>query len=108
MRKSDKEIAIKSWYGKPHPVGSAAVKHRSKYAVDVITYDFHQNLETPNLQHNNMFYKRQVRTYNFGVHDCVANQGCMYMCDETTAKRGSVEVANCLHQFLTEFNTGAR
>ena len=50
----------------------------------MITYDFQQNLETPNLQHNDMFYKRQLWTYNFGIHDCVSNQGYMFMWDETT------------------------
>ena len=108
MRRDDKARAVRSWVGKPRPVGSSGVKHRSKDAVDMITYDFQQNLETPNLQHNDMFYKRQLWTYNFGIHDCVSNQGYMFMWDETTAKRGSVEVANCLYNFLTEFNTGAR
>ena len=108
MRRDDKARAVRSWVGKPRPVGSSGVKHRSKDAVDMITYDFQQNLETPNLQHNDMFYKRQLWTYNFGIHDCVSNQGYMFMWDETTAKLGSVEVANCLYNFLTEFNTGAR
>ena len=108
MRKDDKERAVASWVGKPRPVGSSNVKYRSKDAVDMITYDFQQNLETQNLQHNDMFYKRQLWTYNFGIHDCISNQGYMFMWDETTTKRGSVEVANCLYHFLTEFNTGAR
>ena len=108
MRKDDKARVVRSWVGKPRPVGSSGVKHRSKDAVDMITYDFQQNLETPNLQHNDMFYKRQLWTYNFGIHDCVSNQGYMFTWEETTAKRGSVEVANCLYNFLTEFNTGAR
>ena len=73
----------------------------------MITYDFTQNLETPNLQHD-MFYKRQSWTYNFGIHECVSKQGYMFMWDETTARRGSVEVANCIYQFPTEFNNGAR
>ena len=108
MRRDDRARAVRSWVGKPRPVGSSGVKHRSKDAVDMITYDFQQNLETPNLQHNDMFYKRQLWTYNFGIHDCVSNQGYIFMWDETTAKGGSVEVANCLYNFLTEFNTGAR
>ena len=108
MKREDKQGAISSWDGKARPIGSSGVRNRSKDAVDMITYDFQQNLPTPNLQHNDMFYKRQLWTYNFGIHDCVANQGYMFMWDETIAKRGSVEVASCLHQFLTEFNTGAR
>ena len=60
MRRDDKARAVRSWVGKPRPVGSSGVKHRSKDAVDMITYDFQQNLETPNLQHTDMFYKRQL------------------------------------------------
>ena len=74
MRRDDKARAVRSWVGKPRPVGSSGVKHRSKDAVDMITYDFQQNLETPNLQHNDMFYKRQLWTYNFGIHDCMSNK----------------------------------
>lgn len=72
------------------------------------TFDFQQNLLTPNLQHNDMFYKCQLWTYNFGIHDCVANQGYMFMWDETKAKHGSGDVASSLYRFLTKFNTGAR
>ncbi len=34
VKKSDKEGAIKDWYGMPLPVGSAAVKHRTKDVID--------------------------------------------------------------------------
>ena len=90
------------------PIGLSRIRNPSKDAVDMITFDFQQNLLTHNLQHNDMFYKRQLWTYNFGIHDCVADQGYMFMWDETKAKRGSGEVAPCLYRFLTEFNTGAR
>ena len=108
MKREDKQGAIRSWNEKARPIGSSGVRNRSKDAVDMITFDFQQNLPTPNLQHNDMFYKRQLWTYNFGIHDCVADQGYMFMWDETKAQRGSGEVASCLYQFLTEFNTGAR
>ena len=62
--------------------------------LDMISFDFQQNLPTPNLHHNDVFYARQLWTYNFGIHDCVADKGYMYMWDETIAKHGSAEVAS--------------
>ena len=108
MGREDKQGSIRSWNGKACPIGWSGIRNCSKDAVDMITYDFQQNLQTPNLQHNNMFYRHQLWMYDFGIHECVADQGYMFMWDETKAKCGSVEVASCLHQFLTEFNTGAR
>ena len=99
MKREDTQGAIRSWNEKARPIGSSGVRNQSKDAVDMITFDFQQNLPTP---------KRQLWTYNFGIHDCVAGQGYIFMWDETKAKRGSGEVASCLYQFLTDFNTGAR
>ena len=62
----------------------------------MISFDFQQNLPTPNLHHNDVFYTRQLWTYNFGIHDCVADKGYMYMWDKTVAKCASSQVASCL------------
>ena len=45
---------------------------------------------------------------NFGIHDCVAEKGYMYMWDETIAKRGSAEVASCLKHFFQVYPSGAK
>ncbi|XP_074629046.1 uncharacterized protein LOC141886699 [Acropora palmata] len=107
-KRDDKNAAIQSWSGKTRTSGSSSVPNKSKDAVDMITFDFQQNLPTPNLHHNDMFYARQMWTYNFGIHDCVTNQGHMFMWDEIIAKRGSSEVVSSLQRFFKEFNTGAR
>ena len=101
-KRSDKAAAIRSWTGKTRLIGGQ--QPRTKDAVDMLTFDFQQNLPMPNLTHSDMFYSRQLWTYNFGVHDCVANRGYMFMWPETTAKRGS----SCLDTFLAEYGTGAR
>ena len=88
----DKKAAVASWSNAIHSLGSAAC--RSVDAVDMISFDFQQNLSTPNLHHNDVFYAGQLWTYNFGIHDCVAGKGFMW--DETVAKRRSLEVASCL------------
>lgn len=79
MKREDKQRAIRSWNEKARPIGLSGVTKRSKDAVDMITFDFQQNLPTPNLQHNDMFYMHHLWTYNFGIYDCVADQGYMFM-----------------------------
>ena len=98
--------AVASWSNICSPLGSAA--HNSVDAVDMILFDFQQNLPTPNLQQNDMFCARQLWTYNFGIHDCVTGKGYMYMWDETVAKRGSLIVASCPKHFFHAYCTGAR
>jgi len=101
----DKAAASKSWRGKTCTPGQ---KNTSKDAVDMITYDFQKNLETPNLFHNDVYYPRQLLTYSFGIQNCVATHGYLYLWDETTGKKGSSEVASCLHNFFMDFRSGVR
>ena len=74
----------------------------------MITFDLQQNLPTPNLNHNDIFYLRQLWTYNFGIHDCVNGKGFMFMWHEAMAKRGASEISSCLYTFFQRFRTGAR
>ena len=64
----------------------------------MFTFDLEQALPTPKLTTNIVFYKRQMWTYNLGVHDCSNGKGYMYMWPETTASRGSQEIGSCLLQ----------
>ena len=45
----DKKAAVASWSNTIRSLGSAA--YRSVDAVDMISFDFQQNLPTPNLHH---------------------------------------------------------
>ena len=100
--RGDKKAAVASSSGKSRPLGSAAFS--SVDAVDMISFDFQQNLPTPNLHHSDMFFARQLWTYNFEIHDCVADKEYMCMWDETIAKRGSAEVASCLKHFSQAYH----
>lgn len=43
-----------------------------------------------------------------GIHDCVGDQGHMYMFGEDTAKRDTNAVSSCLHTYFKENRSGAR
>lgn len=74
----------------------------------MITFDLQQNLPTPNLNHNGIFYLRQLWTYNFGIHDYVTEKGFMFKWHEAMAKRGASEISSCLYSFFQPFRIGAR
>ena len=104
--RDDKNLAVASWSDMTRSLGSA--DFCSKDGVDVISFDFMQNLPTPNLSHNDVFYQHKLWTYVFGIHDLVVEKGYMYLWDETIAKRGSSEVASCLEHFFHTYRTGAK
>lgn len=95
-----------SWEGK-RQITHEEVTYKSVDATDMITFDLQQNLPTPNLKHNDIFYLQQLWTYNFGIHDCISGQGYMFMWHEAMAKRGGSEVALCLMSFFQHFRTEA-
>lgn len=73
----------------------------------MITFDLQQNLPTPNLNHNDIFYLRQLWTYNFGIHDCFKEQGYMFTWHEAMAKHGASKISSCLNTFFNHFCMGA-
>ena len=74
----DKNAAVDSWSGYTCSLCTAA--YCSKDTVDMVSFDFMQNLLMPNLTHNDVLkYKRQLWMYVFEIHDMVVDRGYMYM-----------------------------
>ena len=73
---------------------------KSDETVATLCFNFQQNLPCPVIPVGELFYARQLWLFNFCIHDCSRNTGTMYCWDETTAKRGSNEVASCLFHYI--------
>ena len=69
---------------------------KSSNDIEMFTFDLQQALATPLLTTNVVFYKRQLWTFNLGIHDCKTDRGHMHMWHEGVASRGSEEVGSCL------------
>ena len=80
---------------------------KSNPDVVLLSFDLQQTLPTPHLSTNVVFYKRQMWTYNFGVHDGGSDQRTMYMWHEGTAARGSIEIGSCLLKHVSTISTSA-
>jgi hypothetical protein len=76
--------------------------------LDMLTFDFQQNLPVPTLKNSDMFYARLLWTYNFGIHNCADDSACMHLWSESEAKRGSSEVCSCLEHYLDTHESRTR
>lgn len=71
--------------------------------VDVLCFDYQQNLPLPHIPSGDVFYKRQLWEYNFCIHSSKTKLATFYMYDEMTAKKGCNEVVSFLHHYITNY-----
>ena len=70
-------------------------------------FNLEKSLPTPVLTTGIVYYKWQLWTYNFGLHDCKRDTACMHMWNESIASCGSCEIGSCIISHLKEMQTTA-
>lgn len=71
--------------------------------VSVICFDLMKTLPTPVLTTGICYYKRQLWTYCFNIHDMGTDNSYMFIWDETIASRGPQEIGSCLLFYIKNF-----
>ncbi|KAL4153193.1 hypothetical protein QTP88_001026 [Uroleucon formosanum] len=69
----------------------------------VIAFDLMKTLATPSLSVGVAYYKRQLWTYNLGIHNLSTNDAYMYVWDESIASRGPQEIGSCILHFVKNY-----
>lgn len=70
--------------------------------VTVLVFDLMKTLPTPVISTGVCYYKRQLWTYNLGIHDAATDSATMCVWDETVASRGPQEIGSCLMRYIKE------
>lgn len=68
---------------------------KSLSEVTVITFDLMETLPTPVLSTGIVYYKRQLWTFWFGIHNMETDDANMFVWDESEASRGPQEIGTC-------------
>ena len=85
---------------------SRQLKHEVKAAVKInpclpaAVFDLEEVLPTPSSVESCLYYKRKLNMYNLTVYDYRNGQGYFNVWAETTAMRGSNEIASCVYRYL--------
>lgn len=81
------------------------LKNMSKEAktnptLEVLSFDYQQNMPLPHIPSGDVFYKRQVWSYNFCIYSGKTGQSYFFMYDESVGKKGQNEVISFLNYYL--------
>lgn len=94
----DQHLALNKKY---KAVVKSYCKRAEKKKINVVAFDYMQNLPCPNLTVGDVFYSRQLWVYVFGIHSACDNSATMYVYDEVNGEKGSNNVASMLLHYLT-------
>lgn len=73
---------------------------KTRPEVEVITFDFQQNLPLPVSTSGEVFFKIQLWMYNFCIHVGSSGKSYCYVYDETVGGKGQNEVSSMILDFL--------
>lgn len=76
---------------------------KTDVTVEVLCFDYQQNLPLPHVPAGDVFYKRQLWQYNFCIFSGKTGLSTFYMYDEATSKKSSNEVISFLHHYIMTF-----
>lgn len=68
--------------------------------IDVLSFDFQQNMPLPHISSSDVFYKRQIWCYNFCINSAKSGKSYFFMYNESIGNKGQNEVISCLHYYL--------
>lgn len=71
--------------------------------VEVLSFDFQQNMPLPVSPSSDVFYKIQMWVYNFCIYVGSSKTSYFYVYDETVCGKGQNEVVSFLHHFFNNF-----
>ncbi|XP_072400529.1 uncharacterized protein [Diabrotica undecimpunctata] len=71
--------------------------------VEVMSFDFEQNMPLPHVPSGDVFYKRQLWFYPFCIHKGSVSKSYFYVFDEITGRKSPNEVISCLHDFINNY-----
>lgn len=69
-------------------------------SIDVLSFDLQQNMPLPHIPSGDVFYKRQLWSYNFCIHSAGTGKSHFYMYNESSGKKGQNEVISFLHHYF--------
>lgn len=65
---------------------------RTDATIEVLSYDFQQNMPLPHIHCGDVFYKRQIWSYNFCIYFAKTRFAHFFMYDESIAKKGKTKL----------------
>lgn len=68
--------------------------------MEVLSFDYQQNMPLPHVPCGDVFYKRQIWSYYFCIYSAKKNKAYFFMYDESIAKKGQNEVISFIHYYL--------
>ena len=94
-------VAAENTYQKLDEDAAYAKAHED---TKMLTFDLEKSLPTPILSTGVMYYKRQLWTYNQGIHDCSTGKATMYMWNESVASQDHRKLAHVYSNTWRKWN----